>query len=92
MTDSKTSYKKDMTALHKQIKCLLIRFDTNQSELAENLGVSPTYLSWILTGKRETPRWFVPCLIEKFTLTGKQVQNIKNAISGEGEIDFSAWL
>lgn len=62
------------TKIKKFIRTLRVETSENQIEMAKRLGVCPSYLSQIESGKRNVTKWFVEQLAKEYNIT-KEEQN-----------------
>lgn len=66
--------------LAKILKIIRIEKGVRLYDMAKNLGISPSYLSSIETGRKSPPQNIEDKIITLYDLTGKQAKDLKDAI------------
>ena len=68
-----------LTAFGKALRKLRIDRGEILKSMADQLGISSSYLSAIETGKRVIPEDFITRLSQLYTLSGEDIQQLENA-------------
>lgn len=66
-----------------------LRIDNNERmmDMAENLSISPTYLSAVERGRRNAPHVWADKMIELYELTETEIESLRKAVSDSRTYD-----
>ena len=62
------------TKIQKFLRTLRVETGETQAEMAQNLGISPSYLSQIEAGRRNVPTWLVNQFTKVYNISKEQQQ------------------